>query len=410
MVDGRRFAARRLEKFRASEIRELLKLTEGRDIISLAGGLPDPQIFDKEGLAEVAMDVIKELGDRALQYSPTLGVTPFREELRRFTISHGVQVKDTDDVIVTTGSQEALYLIGRVFIDPGDVVIVEEPTYLAALNVFRQYDADLVPIPIDGEGMRVDILEEKLEELRSAGKKPKLLYTVPTAQNPSGVTMSNPRRKKLLQLAEEYDFLVVEDDPYSFFLFEEETFDYLKTLDPNGRVIYVSTLSKILAPGLRLGWAVADKSIIALLELAKQSVDLHTATLPQYIAMEAIRRGILARTIERARKLYAIKRDAMLEALREEMDGIATWIEPIGGFFTMVFLNDKNIDTSSLLHVAIEHGVAYVPGASFFVNRERGKHSMRLNFSYPPPRLINEGVRRLATVIRLYAKAKASAR
>ena len=410
MVDGRRFAARRLEKFRASEIRELLKLTEGRDIISLAGGLPDPQIFDREGLAEVARDVIKELGDRALQYSPTLGVTPFREELRRFTISHGVQVKDTDDVIVTTGSQEALYLIGRVFIDPGDVVIVEEPTYLAALNVFRQYDAELVPIPIDNEGMRVDVLEEKLEELREAGKKPKMLYTVPTAQNPSGVTMSNPRRKKLLQLAEEYDFLVVEDDPYSFFLFEDETFDYLKTLDPNGRVIYVSTLSKILAPGLRLGWAVADKSIIALLELAKQSVDLHTATLPQYIAMEAIRRGILARTIERARKLYAIKRDAMLEALREEMDGLATWIEPIGGFFTMVFLNDKSIDTTELLHIAIEHGVAYVPGASFFVNRERGKHSMRLNFSYPPPRLISEGVRRLATVIRLYAKARASAR
>ncbi|MCE4625265.1 MAG: PLP-dependent aminotransferase family protein [Desulfurococcales archaeon] len=400
MVDGKRFAAKRLQKFKASEIRELLKLTEGKDIISLAGGLPDPQIFDVEDLAEIAREVILEKGDKALQYSPTLGVTTFREELREFTRSHGIKVKDTDDIIVTTGSQEALYLIGRVFIDPGDIVIVEEPTYLAALNVFRQYDANLIGIPIDHDGMRVDLLEEKLVELDAKGLRPKIVYSVPTAQNPSGVTMTNDRRKKLLKLAEEYDFLVVEDDPYSFFLFEEEKFDYLKTLDPNGRVLYVSTFSKIMAPGLRLGWVVADKSIIALLELAKQAVDLHTATLPQYIAEEALKRGVVRKTLGKAKKLYAKKRNAMLEALKDEMSDLATWIEPIGGFFTMVFLNDRSIDTSELLLKALERGVAYVPGKSFFVNPDKGKHSMRLNFSYPSEEQIREGVRRIAATVR----------
>ncbi|MCE4627672.1 MAG: PLP-dependent aminotransferase family protein [Desulfurococcales archaeon] len=406
MVDGRLYAAKRLSKFKASEIRELLKLTEGKDIISFAGGLPDPSIFDKEDLAEIARNVILEKGDKALQYSPTLGVTSFRQELLKFTASHGVKVKDTDDVIVTTGSQEALYIIGRVFVDPGDIVIVEEPTYLAALNVFRQYDANLIGIPIDNEGMRIDILENVLEDLNKKGLKPKLLYSVPTAQNPSGVTMSNDRRKRLLELAHEYDFLIVEDDPYSFFLFEEESFDYLKTLDPNGRVMYVCTLSKIMAPGLRIGWVVADKSIISLLELAKQAIDLHTATLPQYIAEEALRQGVVAKTISRAKVLYAKKRDAMLKALEEEMSDIATWIRPIGGFFTMVFLNDKDIDTYDLMYEAIEEGVAYVPGKSFYVNPERGKHSMRLNFSYPTIEQIWIGIARLSKVVRKHLAVK----
>ncbi len=404
MVNGRKYAAKRLEKFKASEIRELLKLTEGKDIISFAGGLPDPAIFDREKLSQIAREVILERGDKALQYSPTLGVTPLREELKRFSGGHGVKIKDTDDVIVTTGSQQALYLIGRVFIDPGDIVIVEEPTYLAALNVFRQYDARLIGIPIDRDGMKIDVLEDTLADLDSKGLKPKMLYSVPTAQNPSGVTMSNDRRKRLLELAEEYDFLVIEDDPYSFFLFEEEQFDYLKTLDPNGRVMYISTLSKILAPGLRIGWVIADQSIIRLLELAKQAIDLHTATLPQYIAAEALRRGVVRETIDRARRLYSRKRDVMLQTLREEMSDIAEWIEPIGGFFTMVFLNDKSIDTSELLPKAIDLGVAYVPGKSFFVTPERGKHSMRLNFSYPTEEQIREGIRRLSGALRQLAR------
>ena len=254
--------------------------------------------------------------------------------------------------------------------------------------------------------MRVDILEGVLEDLRRRGLKPKLLYSVPTAQNPSGVTMSNDRRKRLLELAHEYDFLIVEDDPYSFFLFEEENFDYLKTLDPNGRVMYVSTLSKIMAPGLRIGWVVADKSIIGLLELAKQAIDLHTATLPQYIAEEALRQGVVAKTISRARVLYAKKRDAMLKALEEEMSDIATWIRPIGGFFTMVFLNDRGIDTYDLMYEAIEEGVAYVPGKSFYVNPERGKHSMRLNFSYPTIEQIRTGIARLSRVVRRHIAVK----
>lgn len=398
-MDGySRFASKRTSLFRASEIRELLKLTEGKDVISLAGGLPDPKVFDPR-LADIAREVIAERGERALQYSPTAGVTEFREVLKDFAASKGIRVDPGDDVIVTTGSQEALFLAARVLVDPGDKVIVEEPTYLAAVNVFREHGAVFEAIPVDSEGMQTDVLEERLKSMGRDEKRPKLAYLVPTSQNPSGSTMSQERRRHLIELAEQYDFLIIEDDPYSFFTFEPVNVDYLKSLDKSGRVIYTSTFSKILSPGLRVGWVLGPRDLISYIELAKQAVDLHTATLSQYIVMEAIRKGIVDATIERARSLYKEKRDVMMNSLDEHMTGLAEWTRPVGGFFTMVYVNGE-IDMKALMLEAIEkYRVAYVPGESFFPVSKK-KNTMRLNFSYPSKEQIAEGVRRIARLVK----------
>jgi len=395
-----RFASGRTKLIRASEIREILKLTEGKEVISLAGGLPDPRVFPREELAKIAEAVIEANGDAALQYSPTLGTTVFRSALRGFLVDHGIAVRSEDDIIVTTGSQEALFIIARTLVDPGDVIVIEEPTYLAAVNVFREHGAVFEAVPIDDEGMRTDLLEEKLARLHREGVKVKLAYTVPTSQNPSGATMSNERRKHLVELAEKYDFLIVEDDPYSYFTFDPVEFDYIKTLDSNYRVIYVSSASKILAPGLRLGWITAHNELVRLFEVGKQSVDLHTSTLSQYIMAEAIKKGVVDATIEKARRIYREKRDVMMDALDSYMTGLARWTRPIGGFFTMVTLADESIDTGALLREAVEkYKVAYVPGESFYPVSRR-KNTMRLNYSYPPPELIEEGVRRISRLIR----------
>ncbi len=389
--------SRRTYYMRASEIRELLKLTEGRDIISFAGGLPDPRTFPKKELAEIAKEVIEKYGDSALQYSPTPGVTPFRETLTDFLNSHGVSVTKNDQVIVTTGSQEALYLVSLTLIDDGDVVFVEAPTYLAAINAFRVYRPRLVSIPIDEEGMRTDILEEKAKKLAADGFKLKMIYTVPTCQNPSGVTMSCDRRKHLLEIAEKYNMIVIEDDPYSFFSFEPLDVEHLKTMDKNGRVVYLGTLSKILSPGLRIGYAVGLKWIVSYFELAKQMVDLQSSTLTQYIAMEAIKRGLVDSTVEKAKKIYKEKRDAMLDAMEKYFPEGSHWTKPAGGLFVFAYA-PAGIDTKSLLPEALLRGVAYVPGASFFVEGG-GENTMRLNFSYPTIEQIYEGIKRLGSLI-----------
>lgn len=398
-MDGyRRFVSKRTSLFKASEIRELLKLTEGRDVISLAGGLPDPRVFDPR-LAEITREILEERREHALQYSPTAGVTEFRETVKEFASSNGIRVSADDEVVVTTGSQEALFLAARILVDPGDKVIVEEPTYLAAVNVFREHGALFEAIPIDSEGMQTDVLEERLKNIGSGERKPKLAYLVPTAQNPSGSTMSQERRKHLIELAEQYDFLIIEDDPYSFFTFEPVQVDYLKTIDKTGRVIYMSTFSKILSPGLRVGWVLAPRDLASYVELAKQAVDLHTSTLSQYIIMEAIKKGIVDATIDRARSLYSVKRNSMMDALDDYMMDLAEWTRPVGGFFTMVYVKGE-IDMKSLMYEAIEkYRVAYVPGESFFPVSKR-KNTMRLNFSYPSPDQIVEGVRRIALLVR----------
>jgi len=399
LLDIKSFIADRVSLMESSEIREILELTEGKNVISLAGGLPDPKYFPVEELANISSEILREYGWRALQYSITRGLREFRGEIVKFMERHGISGERPYNIIVTSGSQQALSLLAQILINPGDIVVVEKPTYLAALNVFKSVGANFEGIPIDNEGLRVDILEEKLRELKSEGKKAKVLYTVPTAQNPSGVSMSNERRERLLELAEEYDFLIIEDDPYSHFMFEEADFKRLRSKDKY-RVIYTSTFSKILAPGLRLGWVAAHPDIVDALETAKQNADLHTPTFNQLLATEALRRGVVDEHIPKVREAYRRKRDAMLKALEENMHGIATWTRPVGGMFVFVYL-DENIDTKEMLPQALSAGVAYVPGSAFYVDGS-GRNTMRLNFSYPSEDEIRVAVERLAKVVREY--------
>ncbi|MEM1664384.1 MAG: PLP-dependent aminotransferase family protein [Zestosphaera sp.] len=364
----------------------------------MAGGMPDPQTFPKEELAKIAQEVISERGDVSLQYAPTAGVTEFRKELMSFLQRKDIRVENDDSIIITTGSQQALDLISRVFIEREDVVIVELPTYLAALNAFMLSHPQIVGIPVDENGMRVDILERELKRIYGEGKSVKFIYTIPVAHNPAGVTLSIERKKYLLELASKYDIVIIEDDPYSYFVYESGVdVTSLKTLDNEGRVVYLGTLSKILSPGLRIGWVLGNHYVIDVLERAKQTADLHTPTLTQYIALESIRRGLIDKTIEKAKQIYRIKRDVMLDALADHMPEKTWWPRPVGGLFVMVFLPSFEIDTRKLLPEALVKGVAYVPGASFFANGG-GWNSMRLNFSFPPPDKIAEGIRILGSL------------
>ncbi len=398
-VDYTRFFSSDTQYMKASEIRELLKLTEGKNVISLAGGLPDPSTFPREELAEIAKYVIEEYGSKALQYAPTKGVTLYRQALADFLYRNRQIRADAENIVVTTGSQQALDIIARTLINPGDYVVVEEPTYLAALNAFRIRRPNFVGVPIDDDGMKVDVLEEKLRKLRSEGKQVKLLYTVPIAQNPSGVTLSYERKKRLLELAEEYDFLIVEDDVYGLLVYRDDVDTRpLSVMNKSERVIYIGSFSKILSPGLRLGHIVAPRPLADLFERAKQSMDLHSPSLTQYIAAEAIRRRVIENNLPRIKRLYIEKRDAMLQALDEYFIKSAWWTKPIGGMFVWVKLN-ADIDTSQLLFRAIEQGVAYVPGKSFFHDLS-GKDTMRLNFTYPSPELIRKGIEILAKVVK----------
>ena len=386
--------------FKASEVRELLKVTEGKNIISFTGGFPDPQVFPKRELAEIASYVIEELGDRALQYGPTKGVTEFRETLKRFLTNKGVKIESDDDIIITTGSQQALDLVSRLLINPGDTIIVELPTYLAALNAFKSSVPNIISIPMDENGMRTDILEEEVRKLRRNNVKVKFIYTIPVAHNPTGITMSIDRKKHLLDIASENDLLIIEDDPYSFFVYDEGVdVTPLKTLDKEGRVVYLSTLSKILSPGLRLGWVLGNSTLVDYIERVKQSADLHTSTLNQFIAMEAIKRGIVDRTIVKAREVYRVKRDVMIDALEKYMVKGTKWVKPVGGLFMLIWLPSESIDTKKLLPEAIEEGVAYVPGSAFFADGS-GQNTMRLNFSYPKPEEIVEGIKILGNLIK----------
>jgi len=400
LINYQEFLAQRTELMRASEIREILKITEGKKIISLAGGLPDPQVFPKSELAEVTREIIKEKGDKALQYSPTKGVADLRDALLNYMKKHGISVGSDDDIIITTGSQQALDIIGRVLINPQDIVVVELPTYLAALNAFRLYRPSLVGVPIDDDGMKTDVLEEKIRKLAEEGKKVKLIYTIPVAHNPAGVTLSIERKKHLLEIASEHDILVIEDDPYSHFVYEENVdVTPLKTLDREGRVIYLSTLSKILAPGLRIGWIAGNKELVEAFERAKQSLDLHTSTLCQYVAAEAIKKGLVDRTVEKAKVVYREKRNVMLSSLDKYMVKGAWWSKPIGGLFLMLRLPSDKVDTKELLPEAVQSGVAYVPGAAFYADGS-GRNTMRLNFSFPKPKEIEAGIRILSELIR----------
>lgn len=387
----------------ASAIRELLKLTEDPEIISFAGGLPAPEVFPVAEVAAAAERVLREHGAAALQYSTTEGYLPLRQLLVRHMRRYGIEV-GPDNVLITTGSQQALDLVGRLFLNPGDRVLTEAPTYLGAIQAFTAYQAGCLTVPIDDDGMRMDLLEQAL---RAA---PKFIYVLPNFQNPAGVTLSLPRRRRLIELASAYGTPIVEDDPYGQLRYAGEHLPPLVEIDAEfhgcaagglafrGAVVYLGTLSKTLAPGLRLGWIVAPENVIRRLVHMKQGTDLHTGTFVQMVAYETARGGFLDAHVKTIRSVYRERRDAMLAALEREMPEGVRWTRPEGGLFLWLTL-PPGTDSAELLRDALAAKVAFVPGRSFFPDGD-GKETCRLNFSYCRPEIIEEGIRRLGEAVR----------
>ena len=381
-----------------SLIRELLKLTRRGGIISFAGGLPDPSTFPVAELKAITTQVLEREPHLALQYGPTEGDARLRDELVRWMAKDGIRAT-RDNVLVTIGSQQGLDIVGRVFLDPGDVIVVERPSYMAALQVFRMYRAEIIGVAQDDDGMRMDLLEDTLAGLAAKGRHPKIIYVVPDFQNPSGVTMSEPRRRRLLALAREYRTLIVEDNPYRELRFEGAAPPPVVALDEDGRVIYLSTFSKTLCPGMRIAWVAAREEFIQRFVTAKQGMDLCCPAFTQAIAAEFCASGAIYARVPAIAALYRRKRDVMLGALEREMPPGVSWTHPHGGLFLWLRL-PEGMDTEQLLRPAIEEeGVAYVVGSGFHADGG-GKNTMRLNFSYPSEADIEEGIRRLANLVK----------
>jgi 2-aminoadipate transaminase len=376
---------------RSSAIRELLKLTEEPDIISFAGGLPSPDVFPANDFRSACMHVLEEHGPEALQYGTTEGFTPLRQMIARHAKRYGITA-GPENILMTCGSQQALDLIGKVFIDPGDPIIVEKPTYLGALQAWNAYEANFLGVPIDDEGIRLDELEQAL----NAGGK--FVYIMPNFQNPTGVTLSLERRKRLIELVAKHEVPLIEDDPYGQLRYEGKHIAPLFALD-GPDVIYLSTFSKILSPGLRLGWIVAPPDIIHRLVQAKQGTDLHTSTLIQMVVYEVSHGGFLDRQVRTIRSVYRERRDSMLSAMKKYFPAGVTWTQPYGGLFLWVTL-PASLDSADVLREALKEKVAFVPGASFYPDGS-GANTMRLNFSYSKPAIIEEGIRRLGKVLKL---------
>jgi 2-aminoadipate transaminase len=392
--------ANRTQRMGSSIIRELLKLTEQPDIISFAGGLPAPEVFPVEQFKKACNTVLDEFGAQALQYSTTEGYRPLREMIARHATRFGIDIAP-DNILITSGSQQALDFIGRVFINQGDHIVCESPTYLGALQAWNAYGAQYISVPSDENGMIVDELEKALRV------GPKFIYVLPNFQNPAGSTLNLERRKKLVELADRYGVPIVEDDPYGQLRYEGEHLPAVVTLDSQfrgddgtytGNVIYLSTFSKILAPGIRLAWVVAPQQVIRKLVMAKQAADLHTATFNQIVAFEVGKHGFLDEHVKFIRATYKERRDVMLETMDEVFPSEVRWTHPQGGMFLWGIL-PKGMDAAEVLKVAIEKKVAFVPGGSFHPNGG-GENTMRLNFSFSSPEIIREGITRLGLLLR----------
>jgi len=382
-----------------SEIRELLALIARPGMISLAGGLPAPETFPVELLAEIAPRLLREEGGEVLQYGRTEGEPAFLQELVGLLESEGIRGRTPENLIVTSSSQQALDLVARVFLGPGDVAVMGLPAYLGAIGAFTAAGARLTGVPQDDEGIRTDLLEERLVELRREGNRAKLVYVVPDFDNPTGVTMSRSRREDLLALARDFDFLVVEDGPYRSLRYEGAPVPTIQELDPTGRVLSLFSFSKVLCPGLRLGFAVGDPAAIQSLTVAKQNVDLCTGGLVQALARELVRSGALPGILTSRRARYERGRQAMLAALESEIDpdlGVR-WTPPEGGMFVWVRL-PASLDAARLLERALARNVAFVTGRSFHCDGS-GTNTLRLCFSYPSLDDIREGVSRLGRAI-----------
>ena len=393
--------AHRMQKMGSSVIRELLKFTEQPDIISFAGGLPAPEIFPLKEFQEACNQVLMDHGAQALQYSTTEGYLPLREMIARHNARFSVQIT-AENIMITSGSQQALDFIGRLFINRGDYIVVESPTYLGALQAWNAYGAQYISVRTDELGMIVDELEAALRI------GPKFIYILPNFQNPSGSTLSLERRKKLVELADKYGVPIVEDDPYGQLRYEGDHIPSVATLDSryrndnggeySGNVIYLSTFSKLLAPGLRLAWVIAPPQVIRRLVMTKQAADLHTSSFIQHVVYEVANGGFLDEHVKVIRATYKERRAVMLEMMEEMFPPEVSWTKPQGGMFLWGML-PENVDAAEVLKVAIERKVAFVPGAAFHPNGG-GANTMRINFSFSNPDNIREGITRLGTTLR----------
>ncbi|MCL1891133.1 MAG: PLP-dependent aminotransferase family protein [Coriobacteriia bacterium] len=386
--------AGRVETMRSSAVRDLFAAASRSDIISLSGGMPDIAGLPLKEIGASIANAIVEEGVAGLQYGDTTGRTRLKEILCDLLAEVDINIT-SDDLIVTTGGQQALDLLGKTFINPGDVIITEGPTYLGALQAFSAYEPDVHTVPLDNDGMRTDLLAKELERLGPRGAK--FIYTIPTFQNPGGVTMTLERRKHLLELAHAYNIPVIEDDPYGRVRFEGEDVPTLRSLDPE--VIYMSTVSKVFAPGLRTGWVVAPHPILNKIKLVKQGADLCGSALNQVIVERYFTEIDWRPALDGARNRYRKRRDAIIAALEEFFPAEATWTHPQGGLFIWVTLPEY-IDTPQLLSVALDNGVTFVPGDGCYpAGSGLGRSSMRLCFSFEEPEKLREAIRRLSVVI-----------
>ena len=383
--------AQRAAGMSASEVRALFAVAAQPDVVSLAGGMPFVQALPQADVLEVVEQALAEHDAMALQYGGGQGQASLRERLVPLMAEEGVEA-DPEDMVITTGAQQALDLVAKIFIDPGDEIVVEAPAYVGALSAFSAYQPRYLQVDLDDDGMMV----EQLEQLLVGGARPKFVYTVPNFGNPAGVTMSYSRRERLVSLCREAGIPILEDNPYGMLRFEGEALPCLRTLDPDN-VIYLGTVSKVFAPGVRVGWALGEQSVIQRLILAKEAADLcgssfTMALTERYFAGDRWRTNLAALV-----DVYRSRRDAMLEALAEHFPASATWTRPTGGFYVWATL-PEHLDTGSMLAAAIEHKVAYVPGTAFYPDG-RGTDQMRLAFCYPPEDRIREGIGRLGSLL-----------
>ena len=383
--------ARRAAGMSASEVRALFAVASRPDVVSLAGGMPYVQALPTEHVLEVVESVLIERADVALQYGAGQGSPQLRERLAMLMSEEGTTA-DPEDFVVTTGAQQALDLVGKILIDPGDTIAVEAPAYVGALSAFSAYEPRYLQIDLDDDGMIVDQLEEAL--LR--GERPKFVYTVPNFHNPAGVTMSRERRERLVALCREARLPIVEDNPYGLLRFEGDPLPTLRSLDPHN-VIYLGTVSKVFAPGVRVGWAVAEPGVLQRLVLAKEAADLCGSQLNMLITERYFDGELWRRNLERLVGTYQARRDVMLGSLGEHFPSDAAWTRPAGGFYVWVTLPEY-FDTPTLLAAAVDRKVAYVPGTAFYPDG-RGRRQMRLSFCYPTEDRIAEGVRRLGELL-----------
>jgi 2-aminoadipate transaminase len=398
--------AERTKFMKSSAIRELLKLTQQPDIISFAGGLPAPEMFPLREVEEACRYILRHEGKNALQYSATEGYPPLKEFLANSMHKYGVPATP-ENVLLTNGSQQALDLVGRIFIDPGQYVLTGRPTYLGAIQAWKAYQGNFHTMRLDHDGMIVDEIEHAYEKaVQDSGRPPAFIYVLPNFHNPAGTTLSWKRREKLAEIATKLDIPVVEDDPYGELRYEGEDIPPICTLIPE-RTVYLGTFSKTLAPGLRLGWIVCPKVLMRRFINAKQGCDLHTGTFVQFVANDICQRGYLKPHIKKIRSVYKERRDTMLDSLTEFWPEGASWTYPEGGLFlwarvpesikTMEFLQDR----------AVKEKVAYVPGVNFYPNLDGGFNAMRLNFSFSSPEIIVEGIKRLGIALKKELSGKA---